>query len=58
MPRPTTTTYKRYRKYRGGKTKYGKKEDYKSKKKINTKRRTEKRYRKRVDDEPMYKYYY
>jgi hypothetical protein len=51
MPRPTTTTYKRYRKYKGGKTKY-----YKGKKKTNTKRRTEKRYKKRVD-EPMYKYY-
>jgi len=45
MPRPTTTTYKRYRKYKGGKTKYGKTEDYKGKKKTDTKRRSEKRYK-------------
>lgn len=45
MPKPTT--YKRYRKYKRGGTKS---------KRTDMKRRTEKRYKKRVD-EPMYKYY-
>jgi hypothetical protein len=63
MPKRTTTTYKRYRKYKRGGTEYKGTdyrrkgtEDYKSKKRTDMKRRTEKRYRKRVD-EPMYRFY-
>lgn len=60
MPKRTTTTYKRYRKYKRGGTEYRGTEykgtEYKRKKKTDTKRRTEKRYKKRVD-KPMYKFY-
>ena len=55
MPKRTTTTYKRYRKYKRGGTEYNGTE-YKRKKKTDTKKRTEKRYKKRVD-KPMYKFY-